>query len=215
MITFPRLMPSHGSNAQMFEPQEIGYLSPEQGGRLGSVRSGFPIWTMALDLSAMLTEQSDIWRAWVTAQRGPGRRFYAFEIDRQIPLFHQDGTPFTKTPTAWSQTIDSDSTAYLTLDGLLPGMWISRGDYVGFRWDGWKRSLVRALEPVRVTETRSATFAIEPPVHTVTPVGATATLDRPDCLMRLEPSSTKLGRQILGGSTAGGGAIAAVQDLVA
>lgn len=212
-LVFPRLMPRVGANSQSFEPQEIGFLSPEQGGRLGSIRAGTPIWTMMVDLNNMREHDADTWRAWVAAQRGPGRWFYGFEIGREVPRFHRGGTPFTATPSGWSQAIAGDGTAYLTLHGLLPGMHLTTGDYAGFKWDGWKRSLVRALEPAQADAGGNATFAIEPPVHPVTPPGASANLNRPDCLMRLDIANTKLGRQTLG-YTAAGSSLSAAQDLI-
>jgi hypothetical protein len=207
------MMPRVGINSQSFEPQEVAYLSPEQGGRLGSVRAGTPVWTMNMDLNNMLEPNADIWRAWVSSQRGSGRLFYAYELGREVPRFHRGGTPFTAAPSGWSQTINSDGTALLSLQGLMRGMYITPGDYVGFRWDGWKRSLVRAVEAAKVGTDGVATFAIEPPVHRATPAGATANLNGPDCLMRLNSANTKIGRQVIG-YTSAGSTISAAQDIV-
>jgi hypothetical protein len=212
-VTYVADMPSVGVMAQTFEVQRVDYLSPEAGGRLGAVSAGWPLWSMSVDLNNMQFHHADIWRAWVQAQRGSQRRFWARDLDRLCPRFHASGRPFPPVAGGWSQAIDADGTATLTLTGCV-GLVISLGDYVGFEWDVWKRSLVRAVSAAKADAGGSISFAIEPPVPSLTPGGATARLAQPTCLMRLDTSNTKLGKQALG-YMATGGTIAGVQDLVA
>jgi hypothetical protein len=212
-LSFPQTMPMVGVMSNAFEPQRVDFLSPEAGGRLGAISAGMPLWTLALNLNNMRPDDADIWTAFLDTQRGAQRQWYGFDPDRRVPRVALGGRPFTAAPSSWSQTIADDGTAYLTLRGLMPGEVISRRDYVGFAWDGWKRSLTRSVEQVSADASGSATFAVEPPLTAVTPLTATATLKNPTCLMRLDTKNTKLGQMAIG-YMASGGAIAAVQDLV-
>ena len=213
-IVFPRWMPTVGSNGLQFEPEPVDYLSPEAGGRIGAVAAGFPVWTMKIALGNMTFDDADVWRAWLAVQRGGRRRFIAFDIDRQVPRFHRHGRPYNPKPTAWSQAINADDLAIVSLGGLLPGQTVAIGDYVGLVWDGEKRALTRAVETARAGAAGTLSVACEPPIPPTVPAGAAVTLRRAGCLMRLISGETKLGEQGLGYFT-GGSTIAAVQEFVA
>lgn len=214
MISFPRPMPIVGSVSGSFEIERVDYLSPEAGGRMGAVAAGSPLWRMSLSLTNMDVARGDIWRAWVAVQRGPGRTFFGYDVVRRVPRLHAGGRPFTKQAASWSQAVNADGLALLTLTGLMPGMTLSLGDYVGFRWGTDRRSIVRVVAGASVGATGSLIVAVEPPVPTITPAAAVAVFDRPDCLMRLVPGEASMGEQGLGGLTSAGGSIVAIQDLL-
>jgi hypothetical protein len=219
MIVFPRPIPSVGAMAQAFELERVDYLSPEGGGRIGGVSAGQPLWKMAVSLNNLKERDADLWRAWVLAQRGPQRHFLGFDIDRRMPIRHRDGRPFTKRAASWSESLNDDNLALLTLNGLLPGTILSIGDYVGFRWDAAgapagtfrRRALVRVIAGGVGGAEGSITVAVEPSVPPVVPPNAEAHLDMPACLMRL--TEAKLGEQVIG-YTAAGSRISAIQDLL-
>lgn len=217
MIAFPRLMPTVGIVSKAFQLQRTDYLSPEQGGRLGAMGGGPPLWSLSLGLGDMSFEHDDLITAFVDGQRGPMRRFLAFDIGRQMPRFHAGGVPYRETPSSWSHGISAESsdagTAYLTLVGLLPGQVVSTGDYVGFGWGDGRCTMVRAQESASATAGGLVAFAVEPALPRVVPAGAVATLRRATCLMRLVPGQTTLGEHGLGYVSAGG-RITALQDLV-
>lgn len=221
-ITYPRTMPEVGANSISFEPQQIDYMSPENSGRIGAVAAGFPLWRMKVSLTNMAEADSDEWRAFIASLRGSRRIFYARDLSRPYPRLHSDGRPSGPAPSSWSQAITSDGDALLTLNGMLPNVVLSRGDYVGFRWDAagaaagslGRRALVRAVERGIVGADGSVTLTVEPPVPTIVPPGAAAYIDHASCLMRIVSSSTQLGVQVPGGYTPSGGVIEAVQDLL-
>lgn len=193
-ITFPRTMPLEFVGAEEFEIERVDYDAPETSGRTGGVQAGFPRWMATWSMGTIGSRKSDEVRAFLSSLRGSQRMFYGYEVGREIPRFHQDGRPFTAAPSSWSQAIDSDGTAYLTLGGLLAGMQLSHGDYVGFEWDGWKRGLVRCIEQQGAAAGGTMTIAVEMPVPTlVVPVGATVNLSNPTCLMKLKTADTRPG----------------------
>jgi hypothetical protein len=214
-IAFPLPIITTGVMSQMFEPERVDYLAPEAGGRLGAITAGPPRWSMTLTYNNMRFRQSDDLRAWLALLRGAQNLIFAFDIDRQLPRFHQGGRSFADTPASWTQTIDGSGVARLALTGLLPGQVVSPGDYVGFIWETSKLALVRACELVMADAAGAvAPFAIEPAVPTLVPDEATTTLRRAGCLMRLVTGDTKLAEQGLG-FTSTGSRIVAVQDYVA
>ncbi|MFC3579132.1 hypothetical protein [Sphingomonas hylomeconis] len=213
-ITFPRALPeAFVGSGPVFELQRVDFLSPETGGRLGALTAGFPLWMASWPMANSIGRvKSDEVTAWVDSMRGAGKRFHGRDVSRPAPRYHLGGVPFTIHPSSWSQTFDADGTAILQLTGCLSGMVISHRDYIGFEWDGWKRSLVRAIEPATATAGGVLQFAIEPPVPPITPSGAVVNLAAPTCLMRLT-KDTNVGAMTRRLSVSGG-KIAAVEDLV-
>lgn len=214
-ITFPRLMPDFAILDSRFIIEEVDYLSPEAGGRLGAVTAGFPLWHMTLELQAMAVEDGDAWQAWKDSLRGSQRRFHAFDVKRPVPRAHAGGRPFTANPSSWEQSIDAEDNQVLTLHGMLPGMILSRGDYVGFEWDSFKRSLVRVAEGGVADAGHNLPVTVEMGIPALTPSDATVNLYKPTCLMRLITAESDLMQAALDGNVPAGGRIGGLQDLVA
>lgn len=213
-ITFPRAMPTAGVIQETFEIQRVDYLSPEASGRLGSISAGSPLWMSEWTLPTTGQARADEWRAWVSSLRGSGRLFLGAEQHRPLPLAHQatgfsgmtraGGGAFDGTATSWSVNGTRD---VVTLNGQPVGLTLSWGDYIGFKWTTTgqvRRALVRCVEPAVANGSGVIAVTVEPPLPLLTSAGAVATLDRPDCLMKLIPSATKLGgktrQQALNGS---------------
>ncbi|SFK41506.1 hypothetical protein [Caulobacter sp. UNC279MFTsu5.1] len=201
-LVFPRAMPSAGVSQEYFEIQRVDYLSPEAGGRLGAVSAGFPLWEAEWSLPTTGQARADEWRAWISAQRGPGRLFFGAEQHRPLPLscpngfagmVRAGGGAFDGVATSWSVNGTRDG---LTLQGQPVGLALGWGDYVGFKWTtsgAQRRALVRVVEPGVANGSGALLVSVEPPLPTLVPSGADATLDHPDCLMKLIPGETKLG----------------------
>lgn len=230
MLTFPRPMPTVGTMGTRFEIERVDFAAPEAGGRLGGVQAGFPLWALAADLTNMSFDEADVWRAFVLGQRGSQRPFFGFDQDRRFPKAYPGGFggmvragvgggAFDGSATGWSEAIDSEDSALLTLSGLPAGLALALGDYVGFKWDQAglaagnhrRRALVRVIEAGTADGAGTVTVTSEPPVPLAVPAGAVAHLDNPMCVMKLAPE-TQLGVQGLG-FTAAGGRIVALQDL--
>lgn len=228
-VWIPPMMPTAGAMAIMFEPQRVDQVSSEQGGRLYGVQSGWPRYTMTLDLNNMEDEDASAWRAFRRSLRGLQRGFLATDLWRPLPLAHADGfammtkvggAPFLGAAATWSQAIDAIGDAYLTLTGLPAGLQLSVDDYVGFKWDASgspagshdRRALTQVGVAAAANATGSVTVLVEPPVPTLVPSGAIPHLDTPSCVMKLL-SDTKLARRVLDIDTESGGKIVAAQDL--
>ncbi len=220
----PLEQPEAGQAQQTFELQRVDFLSPEAGGRIGAVSAGNPLWAASWQLGKIGVSRSDLWRAWLLRMRGSQRSFFGRDIARSFPLAYMSGFAgmnragggaFDGAAMGWSQSIDGDGNALLTLSGLPAGLQGSVGDYVGFRWgDGdARRALVRLVLPASANAGGTATFIVEPPVPTlVVPGSAVAHLDRPACVMKLVPGQSELGpidRRL----SIMSGRISAVQDL--
>jgi hypothetical protein len=197
-LTFPRAMPASGAARQTFEVQRSDLVSTSQGGATGAITAGFPLWRGDWTVSQARTFAEE-WRAFAASLRGAQRLFLGRDYSRPYPLAYANGlgvvwpSGFSGSAGGWSVNGDRD---VLTLS-LPSGFVISRNDYVAFRWASLgeaRRSLVRAVEPT-IAAGGSATFAIEPPLPALTPSGATATLDKPDCLMRQVPDQSQIGEQ--------------------
>jgi len=224
-------MPERGIATQEFEIEDADAIAPERGGRLGGVSLGEPLWRARWTLSRNLTrDASDEWRAFISRCRGSKRPFVAHDRDRLYPRAYPQGfarmttsagLPFTGAAASWSQAIDADDNALLTLTGLPAGLKLGRGDGIGFRWDAAgspsgthdRLAMVRVVEPTECDAAGSVTAMVEMPVPVrVVPAGAEAHLDRPGCLVRLVPGEASLGaldrRQKIAGGT-----ISALQDL--
>lgn len=213
---------------QEFEIQRVDYLSPEANGRIGGVQAGFPLWAAVYTLADMEPAESDVWRAWMANMRGATRRFLGRDLSRIYPLEYPDGFAgmtrhgggaFDGTATSWSENINSDDDAELTLNGLPSALILSQGDYIGFTWtatdDGVAGLTWHAV--VRVVEGATAaagvvTVTTEPPLPSAVPAGAVAYLNEPKCVMALEIGQSSLGA-IDRRYAIRGGQIVGVQDL--
>jgi len=225
-MTFPIEMPTTGASLQQFEPQRVDFLSPEAGGRIGAVAAGNPLWGATWQIGKIGPARSDEWRAFVARMRGPGRTFLARDLGRPYPLAHlggfssmvrADGTSFSNgNPSGWSQTIDAEGDALLTLTGVPVSLALSLGDYIGFTWGGStarRRTVARVVVPGIATAGGAITVTVEPPVPTLlVPSTATSNLTRPAIHMRLVPGEVDLGpidRRLAITS----GKVTAIQDL--
>lgn len=227
IITAPR----RGVENVSFEVERADALAPERGGNVGAVALGFPLWQASWQLTGdMLEDASDEWRAFADRLQGSTRVFFGYDHSRRLPKAHPGGFAtmalvgggvFSGAASGWSQTIDADGEAALALTGLPSGLMLSRGDYVGFRWDAAgsasgtndRRALVRVVESARANAAGAASVTVYPAVPTgVVPLGATAHLDAPGCMMRAVPGEARLGAVGLL-KTIAGGTINAIQVL--
>lgn len=208
-LTFPLDMPSRPPETVSFELDRNDLVTRAAVGRLTSVQAGFPLWRLDMDLTNLNAETFDEVRAWVAALNGAAGTFYGADPSRPYPKAHPRGfagmrkadgvTAFTGAATSWS--VDG-TRSKLTLQGLPPDLVLSRGDYVGFRWQtsgAERRALVRALEAAVADATGKITdLPVSPAVpggaYTLVPGGAVAYLDRPVCIMRLDPDQTTIGK---------------------
>lgn len=206
-------MPTHGVARQRFELQRVDFMSPEVSGRIGAVAAGWPLWTGSWDLTAMTEAQSEEWRAWVRAQRGAARVFFGRDLRRRLPMNYPAGLPggFAGQASSWS--VDG-TRSVLTMNGLPGGFVLRTGDQVGFAWTTGvapRRALVATVEAVQATGGGSVGVTVEPPVPTLVPPGAVATLNAPDCLMRLLPGTELMDMDV---NRYIGARILAVQELL-
>lgn len=237
----PLELPGTGLSLQEFEVQRVDFAAPEASGTIGGVQSGFPLWLAVWTVGTIGARRSDVLQAWTNRLRGSQRRFLGRDLSRPFPLRHIcgfagmrhiDGTPFTGAASGWSQAIDGDGNAILTLHGLPPGLILSVKDYVDFRWAAtssafagvpW-RAIVRVVcapDGSCSADTGFAAMAnaagdisvmIEPTISPAVPGGAVAHLDRPACTMVSVSDKTKLDaidRRL----AVRGGSIVGVQDL--
>lgn len=224
-------MPELGIATQAFEPEEVDAVAPERSGYLGGVTLGFPVWRARWELSRNLTRTaSDEWRAFFARLRKSKRPFVAHDRDRLFPKAYPDGfrrmttvagTPFTGAAASWSQAIDSDGEALVTLTDLPSGFAMTLGDYIGFRWDAAgsasgsndRRTMARLVAASTADASGTLIALVEPAVPTgVVPANATAHLDRPGCIMKMQPGDSgpaPLDRR----QKIAGGTLTAVQDL--
>lgn len=219
----PVEMPTMYVAMQQFELVRNDYAAPEASGRIGGVQAGFPLWQMVCSLSRMPLVNSDEWRAWLSGMRGATRRLIGRDIARQLPRAYVEmGLPggFDGECSNWSETINADDDAELTLNGLPVGLILSQGDYIDFRYDATEeaiedlpwRALVRVVEGGTADGSGNVTVTIEPPVPPAVPEDATAYVSETGCTMALVLSETNIDGidrlySVLGGQ------ITAVQDI--
>lgn len=237
-LILPIEMPLIGGAQQYFEPVAVSYQSPEQGGRIGSVQAGPAKWEAEWSIGRIGARASDEWRAWVARIRLTSRPFMARDRARPFPLRYpqgfvrmtlaDEGGPFLGAASGWSQEIDAQGDALLTLEGLPSGLILSVGDYVGFRWDAAegetgnmaRRALVRCETGSMADASGDVTVRVVPPVPVageglmgVVPSDAIAHLDRPACVMKMPNGDRPLGpidRRL----AITGGTIKAMQELM-
>lgn len=237
-IVVPIAMPDAGVSQQYFEPESVNYLSPEGGGRIGAVQAGNTRWVAEWSLGRIGARRSDEWRAWAARVRQSSRPFLAGDAARPYPMRYPRGfammtlpdgeTPFTGEAAGWTQTIDEQGDAWLTLSALPSGFVLSVGDYVGFRWDAAagvpgnmaRRAMVRCETGGMADGDGAITVRVVPPLPVagegligVVPETATAHLDRPVCVMRAQPEARMVGaidRRL----AVTGGTIKAMQELL-
>ncbi len=214
-----------------FDIERVDYAAPEASGRQGGVQAGWPLWAARFEIDRSDPDSADLWQAFFDRLRGRIRRFYAMDPKRRFPKLYRFGfaglvragtaTAFTGPATSWSQAIDADGNALLTLNGLPAGLQLSVGDLIGLRWDAsgagagnmMRRTIARAVLPATATGAGQAQVTIEPPLNTaLVPAGAIAHLDNPACVMQLVPEDSQIGPIGAGGILAGA-TITAIQDL--
>lgn len=229
-ITKPPLdMPASGSALQAFEPQRVDYGSPEASGRIGGVQAGFPLWLGVWTLGTIGPRKSDEWRAFMLRLRGATRRFLGRDMGRPYPLAHitgfarmtvLGGAPFTGAASGWSEALTGDGDSELTLDGLPPGLILSVGDYVGFKWTATEASVagllwqaaVRVVEGGMADSSGSITVVSEPPLSPAIPGSALAHLDKPAVVMAQVTDQSKL-EAIDRRLAVRGGTLTGIQDI--
>jgi len=213
-----------------FEPQRIDYSAPQASGKQGGVQAGWPLWAAQFDIDRSDPASADLWRAFFARLRGRIRRFYAYDTTRRRPLAHRfdlltliraGGGAFNGAATSWSQSIDADGEAAVTLNGLPAGMALSIGDYIGFKWDAAgavsgsyeRRTLARVVLPSVADGAGQVVATVEPPLNTnLVPAGAIAHLDDPMCVMQQVTEGSQLG-PVVEANILSGATIIAVQDL--
>lgn len=222
----PIEMPTMYVTASQLELQRVDYSAPEATGRVGGVQAGFPLWSATYTLGRMPQSYSDQWEAFLRGLRGATRRFLGRDLTRQYPLLYPDGFgdfgAFTGAASSWSQTINSDGDAELTLNlgAAAAGLTLSPGDGIDFRYTASEDAISglawRAFVMVNVGDTAdgsgSLTVIVEPPVPSAVPSDATAHIDQPACVMTLITGSTDLGAKDRLYSI-NGGTVTAVQDI--
>ncbi|WP_370180223.1 hypothetical protein [Alteriqipengyuania sp.] len=223
-------MPLRGVAKSRFELARFDASAPERSGRLGGISLGAPLWEAEFSLSRAATaELEDEWSSFLGRLRGQAIPFLAWDRLRIYPRAHgsgfrtmtrPDGSAFDGSATDWSQTIDANGEAQLTLTGLPAGLRLNPRDYCGFRWDAEgadagtfeRRHMVRVEVGGKADATGEITVTIEPAVPELVPEGAVAHLDRPSCVMRAKPGSIDFGISDESGDRIGG-KFAALQDL--
>lgn len=213
-----------------FDIARVDYDAPQASGKQGGVQAGFPKWLARFEIERSDPEAADIWTTFFDRLRGRIRRFYGYDPTRRRPLAHRfdlltltraGGGAFNGAATSWSQSIDANGDAQLTLNGLPAGLTLSRRDYIGFKWDAEaaeassfeRRTLARVVVPTVASAGGVAVVTVEPPLDTnLVPAGAIAHLDNPMCVMQLVPDQSELG-PIIGPGVLEGGTVIAVQDL--
>lgn len=214
-----------------FDIERVDYAAPEASGRQGGVQAGWPIWAARYEIDRSDPDSADLWQAFFDRLRGRIRRFYAIDPKRRLPKLYRFGfgglvragtaTAFDGTATSWSQAIDANGNALITLNGLPAGLVLSVGDMIGFRWDAagagagnmMRRTIARAVLPATATGAGQAQVTVEAPLNTaLVPAGAIAHLNDPAAVMQLVPEDSSLGPVGASGILSGA-AIVAVQDL--
>jgi hypothetical protein len=146
----PVEMPTMYVALQSFKLQRVDYLSPEASGRIGAVQAGAPLWAAVWTLGRMPEDNSDEWEAFLDSQRGATRRFIGRDLKRQYPKLYPDGFgafgAFTGAASSWSQTINSDGDARLTLNlgAAAAGLVLSKRDGIDFRYSATEDRNLRA-----------------------------------------------------------------------
>lgn len=214
-ISFPATMPAAGAKQQIFELDRVDYVAPEARGRIGGISAGWPLWKSTVSFGTLTRTQSDQWRAFFLGQRGQQRIWNGFEIARRLPAAYLNGLPagFSGACSSWSQALDANGYAVLTLSGLPVGFVLSATDYVDFRWGTYQRVMVRLLEGGVADASGKVSVSIEPPVHSVAPSNAVAHVDNPSCLMKFIMSESSLGAVGRRGAIESG-TLVSVQDII-
>jgi len=228
ILTLPETL--SGIAEVSFEIERIDYGAPQAGGKQGGVQAGFPLWRAVMQIERSDPTSADLWRAFAARLRGRIRRFYCWDTTRPFPLDYRfgfagltraAGGAFDGSATSWSQAIDSDGEAAVTLNGLPAGMTLQAGDYIGLKWDASgasagsyeRRTLARAVLPATANGSGVAVITVEPPLNTaLVPSGAVAHLDNPRCVMQLIPERSDVG-PIVGPGLLSGAKLEAIQDL--
>ena len=222
----PVEMPTMYVAQQSFEIQRVDYGAPEASGRVAGVQAGFPLWGASYTLGRMTEDYSDIWQAFIRGLRGATRRFIAYDLTRLYPREHPDGFAafpgFTGAASSWSQSINSDGDAQLTLHlgASGAGVILSQGDHIDFRYNATESAVAglawRALVTVTAAATANGsgdlTVTVEPPVPDAVPGTAVAHIDQPGCVMALVVDQSNFGPKDRLYSI-NGGQIVGVQDL--
>jgi hypothetical protein len=200
----PVEMPTMYVAQQSFEPQRVNFTAATADGRAGGVQAGFPLWSAVYTLGRMPEENSDEWRAFISDQRGGIRRFIGRDLARQYPREYPDGFgafgAFTGAASSWSQTVNSDDDARLTLHlgSAAAGLILSQGDYVDFRYNATEtaisgiawRGLTRVTLGATADGSGDITVTVDPPVPDAVPSDAIAHLDNPGCIMTIVADQT-------------------------
>lgn len=203
----PISMPTNYVAQQSFEIQRVDFVSPEASGRLNGVQAGFPLWGAIYTLGRMPQANSDEWQAFGRNLRGATRRFIAYDLTRLYPRDYPDGFgafgAFTGAASSWSQTINSDGDARLTLNlgAAAAGLVLNQGDNIDFRYNATEtavsglawRALVSVTAAATANGSGTLTVTVEPPVPDAVPGSAVAHLDQPGCVMALVVDQSNFG----------------------
>ncbi|MEL7719911.1 hypothetical protein AAG598_07710 [Citromicrobium bathyomarinum] len=212
------------------EIQRVDYGAPEASGRQGGVQAGFPVWGVRLELDRIDPVSADLWSAFIDRLRGRIRRFYCGDSARPRPVAHAygmlslaraGGGAFDGAATGWSQTVDADGDATITLSGLPAGFVLTPRDLIGFKWDAdgaaagtfERRTVARCVTSAVADEGGEVSIIAEPPLDTeLVPAGAIAHFDNPLCVMQQVPEETDLA-PVGEAGTMSSGTIVGIQDL--
>lgn len=202
-ITYPRPFFDAIESADMRVDRMVA-VTLEAGGDSSSVTLGWPRWRASFQTGQLREPRASEALAWLDSLREGQGTFLCPNPIRRRPwaartgfagLTRAGGGAWDGTASAWRVSADRGAAG---LDGLPAGFQITVGDCFGLAWEvtsgarlGPRRHLFRFVEG-GVANGSGATplLTIEPPINPAVPANAAATLDRPTCIMRMEPGSS-------------------------
>ncbi|MFG1330253.1 hypothetical protein V5F41_03260 [Xanthobacter autotrophicus] len=192
-IIYPRETPGRAFQSVDFKLLEIAVLNTLQNGAIQTMDLGPSLWRAEFTTIPLYPEERGAWQAWAMSLRG-GRNFVAHDPEKVYPA------AYGKDALALSRAIGGafDGTASLAaftattiqLMGLPAGYQATSGDMLSFPWNGLQ-ALHQVVEDAAANSSGIVTLNVGPPVLTnpAPTVGATVTLIRPVCVMKIVPGS--------------------------
>ena len=196
-ITFPRDMPDPPLvRPAPFKLQRMQIRRMTRAGLAAAADIGPPLWAVDMQTVPLTEAQAGEWIGIIDSLRGGIENIKLWPPMRRFPLVYQSGWgtlqiaggggAFTGQAALDAVGANNDT---VTLSGLPDGFQLVAGDFLAFTYDTDKRALHKVVESAVANASGVGTWTVEPFVRPGWVATTAVDLEKPYCLMKIDPDS--------------------------
>lgn len=196
-ITYPRDMPDPPLVRQgSFQLKHMQLRRMTRSGLAEVANVGPSLWAADIQTVPLSEAQAGVWRSIIDSLRGGLQQIKIWPTRRRYPLAYPDGWGSLQIAGgggafAGQGALDvvGANNDTVTLSGLPDAFSLQAGDFLAFDYDSGKRALHRVVESAVADSSGVGTWSVEPFVRPGWVAATAVDLEKPYCLMVIDPDS--------------------------